>query len=147
MARQLDEALGAIEREAESLAAPMTLMGRDFDAYEQAGRLVVQMEDRLLDLPPPSLFGGHQFANAGLAVAAILAFGDPRIDEEAIGRGVSSARLAGPLPGADQGAAGEGGEAARRRPLARRRPQPARRRGPGRDRGTAGGARRAARWC
>jgi dihydrofolate synthase/folylpolyglutamate synthase len=91
VARQLDEALGAIEREAESLAAPMTLMGRDFDAYEQAGRLVVQMEDRLLDLPPPSLFGGHQFANAGLAVAAILAFGDPRIDEEAIGRGISSA--------------------------------------------------------
>ena len=60
----------------------MTLMGRDFDAYEQAGRLVVQMEDRLLDLPPPSLFGAHQFANAGLAVAAILAFGDPRIDED-----------------------------------------------------------------
>ncbi len=91
VARQLDEALAAIEREAESLGAPMTLMGRDFDAYEQAGRLVVQMEDRLLDLPPPSLFGGHQFANAGLAVAAILAFDDPRIDEDAIGRGISSA--------------------------------------------------------
>ena len=69
----------------------MTLMGRDFDAYEQAGRLVVQMEDRLLDLPPPSLFGAHQFANAGLAVAAILALGDARIDENAIGRGISRA--------------------------------------------------------
>jgi dihydrofolate synthase / folylpolyglutamate synthase len=91
VARQLDEALAAIEAEAESLGAPMTLMGRDFDAYEQAGRLVVQMEDRLLDLPPPSLFGGHQFANAGLAVAAILAFDDPRIDEDAIGRGISGA--------------------------------------------------------
>jgi dihydrofolate synthase/folylpolyglutamate synthase len=91
VARQMDEALAAIEREAKGLAAPMTLMGRDFDAYEQAGRLVVQTGDRLLDLPPPSLFGGHQFANAGVAVAAILAFDDPRIDEEAIGRGVSSA--------------------------------------------------------
>jgi len=91
VARQMDEALATIEREAETVVAPMTLMGRDFDAYEQAGRLVVQMERRLLDLPPPSLFGPHQFANAGLAVAAILAFDDPRIDDDAIGRGVSSA--------------------------------------------------------
>jgi dihydrofolate synthase/folylpolyglutamate synthase len=91
VARQLDEALAVIEREAETLGAPMTLMGRDFDAYEQAGRLAAPMGDRLLDLPPPSLFGGHQFANAGLAAAAILAFGDPRIDEAAIGRGIAGA--------------------------------------------------------
>jgi dihydrofolate synthase / folylpolyglutamate synthase len=91
VARQMDEALATIEREAATVGAPMTLMGRDFDAYEQAGRLVVQTGDRLLDLPRPSLFGAHQFANAGLAVAAILAFDDPRVDEEAIGRGVSSA--------------------------------------------------------
>ncbi|HTX49339.1 MAG TPA: folylpolyglutamate synthase/dihydrofolate synthase family protein [Caulobacteraceae bacterium] len=89
VARQLDEALAVIEREAEGLGAPLTLMGRDFDAYEQAGRLVVQLGDRLLDLPPPSLFGAHQFANAGLAGAAILQFGDPRIDEDAIGRGIA----------------------------------------------------------
>jgi dihydrofolate synthase / folylpolyglutamate synthase len=91
LARQLDEALEVIEREAETLGAPLQLMGRDFDAYEQGGRLVVQLEDRLLDLPPPSLFGAHQFANAGLAVAAIHVFADPRIDEAAIARGVSSA--------------------------------------------------------
>ena len=91
VARQMDEALAPIEREAETLAAPLTLMGRDFDAYEQAGRLVVQTGERLLDLPPPSLFGAHQFANAGLAAAAILAFGDPRIDEAAIGRGIAQA--------------------------------------------------------
>ena len=76
-ARQLDEALAVIEREAESLDAPLTLMGRDFDAYEQGGRLVVQLGDRLLDLPPPSLFGAHQSANAGLAAAAILAVRRP----------------------------------------------------------------------
>jgi dihydrofolate synthase / folylpolyglutamate synthase len=91
VARQLVEALTVIEREAEGLVAPLTLMGRDFDAYEQSGRLVVQLDDRLLDLPPPSLFGAHQFANAGLAAAAILQFGDPRIDEDAIGRGISGA--------------------------------------------------------
>jgi dihydrofolate synthase/folylpolyglutamate synthase len=89
-ARQMDEALEVIEREAEALAAPLLLMGRDFDAWEERGRLLVQMEDRLLDLPPPSLFGGHQFANAGLAVAAALTF-DRSLSEEAAGRGVASA--------------------------------------------------------
>jgi dihydrofolate synthase/folylpolyglutamate synthase len=86
----MDEAREVIEREAESLDAPLLLMGRDFDAWEERGRLLVQMPDRLLDLPPPSLFGGHQFANAGLAVAAALTF-DPRLSEEAVGRGVSQA--------------------------------------------------------
>ena len=90
-ARQLDEGLATIEREAELLGAPLTLMGRDFDAYEAHGRLVVQLEDGLLDLPPPSLIGVHQFANAGLAAAATLQLGDPRIDAAAIGRGVAGA--------------------------------------------------------
>ncbi|CAN7637820.1 bifunctional folylpolyglutamate synthase/dihydrofolate synthase [Phenylobacterium sp. LjRoot225] len=90
VARQPDEALEAIEREADALAAPMLLMGRDFDAWEERGRLLVQMPERLLDLPPPALFGGHQFANAGLAVAAALTF-DTTLGEEPVGRGVASA--------------------------------------------------------
>jgi dihydrofolate synthase/folylpolyglutamate synthase len=48
------------------------------------------MPERLLDLPPPSLFGGYQFANAGLAAAAALTF-DANLGEDALGRGVSSA--------------------------------------------------------
>jgi dihydrofolate synthase/folylpolyglutamate synthase len=91
VARQPDEALAVIAREAEALDAPMTLIGRDVDAWEDRGRLAVQLGDRLLDLPAPSLAGAHQFANAGLATAAVLAFGDRRIDEPAIARGVSSA--------------------------------------------------------
>lgn len=91
VARQLDEALAVIEAEAEEFAAPVTLMGRDIDAWEERGRLLVQLPDRLLDLPAPSLYGAHQFANAGLAAAAALALGDSRIDEDAIGRGVASA--------------------------------------------------------
>ncbi|WP_395670643.1 bifunctional folylpolyglutamate synthase/dihydrofolate synthase [Phenylobacterium sp.] len=90
VARQHDEALEMIEREADDRMAPMLLMGRDFDAWEERGRLLVQMPERLLDLPPPSLFGGYQFANAGLAVAAALTF-DPRLGEDAVGRGVASA--------------------------------------------------------
>jgi dihydrofolate synthase/folylpolyglutamate synthase len=89
-ARQMDEALEVVEREADALGAPLLLMGRDFDAWEERGRLLVQTPDRLLDLPPPSLFGGYQFANAGLAVAAALAF-DPLLGEDAVGRGVAQA--------------------------------------------------------
>jgi dihydrofolate synthase/folylpolyglutamate synthase len=95
VARQDPEALEAIEREADQLAAPLLLMGRDFDAYEQHGRLVVQYGDELLDLPPPRLFGPHQFGNAGLAVAALLTLGDARIDEAAIGRGLAAATWPG----------------------------------------------------
>ena len=90
-ARQADEALAVVEAEASRLGAPLTLMGRDFDAYEDHGRLMVQMETRLLDLPAPSLLGDHQFANAGLAAAAILALDDRRIDEAAIAAGVGGA--------------------------------------------------------
>jgi dihydrofolate synthase/folylpolyglutamate synthase len=89
-ARQMDEAAAVVEDEAGAAGAPLLVMGRDFDAWEERGRLLVQMPERLLDLPPPSLFGGHQFANAGLAVAAALAF-DPTLSEEAIGRGVACA--------------------------------------------------------
>jgi dihydrofolate synthase/folylpolyglutamate synthase len=47
------------------------------------------MPDRLLDLPAPSLFGGYQFANAGLAVAAALTF-DRGLADEDLGRGVAA---------------------------------------------------------
>lgn len=90
-ARQMDEAREVIEREAEALDAPLLMMGRDLDAWEERGRLLVQTPDRLFDLPPPSLFGTHQFDNAGLAVAAIAALDDPRIDEVAVAEGVSHA--------------------------------------------------------
>jgi dihydrofolate synthase/folylpolyglutamate synthase len=108
IARQKEEALAVIEAEAERVGAPLRIMGRDFDAWEERGRLMLQLEDRLYDLPPPALAGPHQVANAGLAAAAILAIGEPRIDDDALARGLETAvwpgrfqRLtAGPLAGA-----------------------------------------------
>ncbi len=91
VARQLEEGEAVILAEAEALNSPLGLMGRDFDAWEANGHLLVQLEDRLLDLPRPSLMGPHQFANAGLAVAALAALNDPRIDDEAYAKGVASA--------------------------------------------------------
>jgi dihydrofolate synthase/folylpolyglutamate synthase len=95
VARQGEEALSVIEAEAERLAAPLMLMGRDADAFEEHGRLRYQDAEGLLDLPAPSLSGEHQFANAGVAVAAIRRWGNPRIDEAALARGVASASWPG----------------------------------------------------
>ncbi|WP_421739740.1 bifunctional folylpolyglutamate synthase/dihydrofolate synthase [Caulobacter sp.] len=90
-ARQRQEAEDVIETAAALAGVDLTLMGRDFDAWNERGRLLVQMQDRLLDLPAPSLLGDHQFANAGLAVAALLALADPRIDEAAMAAGIAGA--------------------------------------------------------
>lgn len=89
-ARQQDAVDDVLEAAAARARTGLTLMGRDFDAWEERGRLLVQLQDRLLDLPAPALPGEHQFANAGLAVAALLALGDPRIDEDAMGRGLAA---------------------------------------------------------
>ncbi len=90
-ARQQEDAEAVIEAAADKAGVALTLMGRDFDAWGERGRLLVQMQDRLLDLPAPSLPGEHQFANAGLAVAALLTLADDRIDEAAMGQGIAGA--------------------------------------------------------
>ena len=76
IARQLDEALAVIEAEADALGAPLFRHGARVRRLAEHGRLRVQMPDRLLDLPPPSLAGPHQADNAALAVAAALALRD-----------------------------------------------------------------------
>jgi dihydrofolate synthase/folylpolyglutamate synthase len=91
VAHQAAEAALVIEAEAEALGAPLIAAGRDFDAFGQAERLVFQNARGLIDLPPPSLYGAHQFANGGVAVAAALALNDPRINETALAAGLSGA--------------------------------------------------------
>jgi dihydrofolate synthase/folylpolyglutamate synthase len=91
VARQHPEAMAVIEAEAEALGAPVCLMGRDFDAWSERGRLVVQLPNALYDLPAPSLPGDHQVANAGLAVAALDAIRGLPVPEPAIASGVASA--------------------------------------------------------
>ena len=65
------------------------MWGEDFTAFEQSGRLLVQSEDRLLDLPPPGLFGAHQIVNAGTAVAAAMELPGFDIPESAIEAGLT----------------------------------------------------------
>ena len=95
--RQRSNSLEVISARADRVGALLTIMGADFDAFREGGRLVFQGEDRLMDLPEPALVGAHQFDNAGLAIAAVLKLGDRRIDEAAIARGLTSVEWPGRL--------------------------------------------------
>jgi dihydrofolate synthase/folylpolyglutamate synthase len=73
IARQTEGPLAVITARAEEVGAPLHVAGQDWVAGEERGRLVYQDTDGLLDLPPPRLFGRHQFDNAGTAIAALRA--------------------------------------------------------------------------
>jgi dihydrofolate synthase / folylpolyglutamate synthase len=75
IASQPRDALAVIERQAARVKAPLRIAGEDWTATEERGRLVYQDDDGLLDLPPPKLYGRHQFENAGAAIAALRAAG------------------------------------------------------------------------
>src|SRR5262245_63022850 len=75
IASQPRDALAVLERQAARLGAPLKVAGEDWTATEERGRLVYQDESGLLDLPPPKLYGRHQFENAGLAIAALRTIG------------------------------------------------------------------------
>jgi len=77
------EALEVIEARAEAVGAPLHIHGRDWMAWEERGRLVVQDGQGLADLPPPRLRGAHQVANAGAAVAALRLLGRSEAGQEA----------------------------------------------------------------
>ena len=110
ISQQEPEAEDVIRAEALRFGAPLIVWGEHFDAYEQRGRLVVQLEELLLDLPLPALIGRHQVVNAGTAVAAALRLGSDLphlgLGERAIEQGLTSARWparmqrldSGPLP-------------------------------------------------
>jgi dihydrofolate synthase/folylpolyglutamate synthase len=85
---QQSEALEAIKGRAQALAAPLTVWGEDYEAFEQRGRLVFQSAERLLDLPLPALLGQHQITNAGTAVAAALRLQSLGVTARAIERGL-----------------------------------------------------------
>lgn len=87
VARQDEAAEAVIDRRAARLGVRLFRGGADFDGYEQAGRLIYQDDDGLLDLPPPALIGPHQFENAALAIAAVRHFKLP-VPEAAIATGL-----------------------------------------------------------
>lgn len=100
-------ALGVIAARADAVGAALAARGRDWTIAPTGDGLRYEDRAGTLDLPAPSLAGVHQHDNAGIAVAAIRAWNDPRIGSAAIGAGLARAewparlqRLArGPLVG------------------------------------------------
>lgn len=88
IARQENAAREIIEASAERIGAPLFRHGVEWDAYANAGRLVVQTEARALDLPLPALAGAHQIDNAGLACAAMMQWRD--FSDDAIAQGITN---------------------------------------------------------
>lgn len=71
IARQSQEAMSAIAEVAGRIGAPMRILGQDFDAFPEQGRMVYQTESRVIDLPMPNLVGQHQIGNAAMAIATL----------------------------------------------------------------------------
>ncbi|MFN3824509.1 MAG: bifunctional folylpolyglutamate synthase/dihydrofolate synthase [Pseudorhodobacter sp.] len=78
---QAPEALAVIEARAARLGGPLLVHGQHWHCFADAGHMVFQDENGLLDLPLPNLPGPHQIDNAGAALAALRALG--RGDPEA----------------------------------------------------------------
>ena len=67
--------LDVIEARAIKLGVPLFIYGQHWHTSQEAGRMIYQDENGLLDLPLPSLLGAHQITNAGAAIAALRYFG------------------------------------------------------------------------
>ncbi|MEP1767087.1 MAG: folylpolyglutamate synthase/dihydrofolate synthase family protein [Sulfitobacter sp.] len=72
---QQDAGLEVIEAEAARNLAPVSVYGQHWHAYREAGRMIYQDEQGLLDLPLPVLPGLHQVQNAGGVIATLRSLG------------------------------------------------------------------------
>jgi dihydrofolate synthase/folylpolyglutamate synthase len=72
---QEEAGLEVIEARAALLGAPLLVYGQHWHVGVEAGRMVYQDDNGLLDLPLPNLPGAHQVMNAGAALAALRHLG------------------------------------------------------------------------
>lgn len=103
IARQDEAAMAVIEARAQEVGASLFRCGVEWDGWRANGRLCVQTEDRFLDLPAPNLEGLHQFDNAALAVATLLAWDAARFSDDAFAHGVTHAYWPGRMQRLVQG--------------------------------------------
>ena len=90
IAPQMSAVSAVLERHAEKARASLHVAGQHWHANVENGRLVYSDEQGLFDLPPPKLFGRHQFDNAGTAIAALRAAG-VRVPIKAVEQGLMRA--------------------------------------------------------
>ena len=82
-AEQPAEAVAVIERQARRMRAPLHAAGQQWHVSIERGRLVYQDDRGLMDLAAPTLFGRHQFDNAGLAIATLRAIDTIKLPQAA----------------------------------------------------------------
>lgn len=68
---QEPDALGEVMRRAEAVGAPLYRYGFEWRLRQEDGKHFYHSETLTLELPQPSLYGAHQWANAATAVAVI----------------------------------------------------------------------------
>lgn len=72
---QTAEAAAVIEARAAEVGTELLAHGREWQVWEEHGRLVFQDLSGLLDLPMPALIGAHQVGNGGIALACLRELG------------------------------------------------------------------------
>lgn len=87
--QEFPEVEPVLERYAARVGARLIEAGQHFHIREEQGRLIVEDEDGLVDLPLPRLAGRHQQINAGTAVAALRAAGFGRLPIAAYEAGIT----------------------------------------------------------
>jgi dihydrofolate synthase / folylpolyglutamate synthase len=89
--------VASVEQEAERLGARVLRAQRDYSFAVQRGSWSLRTaQGSFAALPAPSLHGDVQFANAGAAIAALLALQPPvLLDETGIGRAIRSVQVPG----------------------------------------------------
>ncbi|WP_407193554.1 bifunctional folylpolyglutamate synthase/dihydrofolate synthase [Bradyrhizobium sp. STM 3566] len=90
-AEQMPEAMAVIEAQAKRMRAPLFAANESWHVNVERGRLVFSDDRGLMDLPAPRLFGRHQFANAGLAIATLRAIPTFKIPHAAFEAGIVGA--------------------------------------------------------
>lgn len=94
VAPQHDESLAVIEAKIARENAPALIAGQHWHSRSERGRLVVEDEAGLLDLPLPNLRGPHQIPNAGAAIVALRHLGfDEAACEAAVTKAYWPARM------------------------------------------------------
>ena len=89
--QEFSEVEPVLERYGARVGARLIEAGQHFHIREEQGRLIVEDEDGLVDLPLPRLAGRHQQINAGTAVAALRAAGFGRLPVAAYEAGIIEA--------------------------------------------------------
>lgn len=104
VAPQVPDALGVIQRQAQELAAPLSISGADWSSCTKPGGMVYCDEDGEIDLPEPALAGEHQSVNAGTAIATLRRWKPRFWSLEDFSAGVSTAVWPGRLQCLESGA-------------------------------------------